>query len=112
MSSDLVVELEALHLAHVRDVDAGPEEEVLIRHAAEIRHLAASEALEVEVRLLGVARDHGHGGERLAARQVAQRLGKEGHGLSAPREAEELDGRAMTHGPAPVLLLERPTVER
>src|SRR5262245_2051524 len=49
-----VVEFEPLDLADVRDVDAGPKREILIRDAAEMRGLGLRQPGVVEVGLLGV----------------------------------------------------------
>ena len=86
-----VVELEALDLRDVGDVDAGLEVELVAAHAAQRGHLGAAQAVEVGVGLLGVARDHRARRGRLARHQVAQRVGEERDRLAQVAELVELD---------------------
>ena len=95
---DDVIELEALHARHIGDVDARLEVELVAAHAAQRGDLGAAEAVEVRVRLLGVARDHGARRGRLARHQVAQRIAEERDRLAQIAELVELDGLARARG--------------
>ena len=66
---DHVVELEALDLANVGDVDAGQEREVLAGDQAQARDLGQAQGLVVGQRLLGIAGDQRDRGARLALHQ-------------------------------------------
>ena len=57
-----------------------------------------TQALEIEVRLLGVAGDDRHRRERLGAHELAKGFRQEADGLAAAPELEELDGRAAAGG--------------
>src|SRR3954470_24063740 len=75
---DDVVELEALDLRDVGDVDAGLEVELVAAYAAQRGHLGATQAVEIRVGLLRVARDHGAARGRLARHEVSQRVAEKG----------------------------------
>ena len=91
---DDVVELEALDLADVGDLDAGPEGELLRAHAAQSGDLGAAQAFVGAVGLFGVAGQQRDGRARLAGGEIAQRLGDERDGGAGGGEAERPSRRA------------------
>jgi hypothetical protein len=101
---DHVVELEALHLLDLGDLDAGGEAEVLLAHPMHAGHLALHEAGVVDVAHRGRGRQHRHRGERLLAREARSASARKATLGARVGELEHLDGRARARGDHRALL--------
>jgi hypothetical protein len=109
LDQDDVVELEALHLLDLGDLDAGREREVLVTTWRARGTSLSTRPLAVERAELARRRQHGDRREPLALRELLQRLGEEGDARAVIGEAEELDRRpSRTVRSGVVVLAERP----
>ena len=82
LEEDHLVELEALRLTDVGDVEAALPSEVLFAHAAHVRDLRAHEAVVIDLGLLRETREERDVRIGLVRRELAERIGEERDGLT------------------------------
>ena len=98
VEEDDVVELEALDLGDVGDVDAGAKGEVVVGDEAEVGDLGEDEGVGVEFGLGSIAGDEGDRGEGFSRDEGAEGVGEEGHSFALDGDAMEFDGGACACG--------------